>query len=40
MFSFHATDIWRDIPRHLKDLNTFSFDKEIKPRYLLSKRSK
>ena len=35
VFSYQAIDLWRDIPYHLKDLNTFSFAKEIK-HYLLS----
>ena len=34
MFSYQAIDLWRDIPYYLKDLNTFSFAKEI----LLSKK--
>ena len=29
-FSYQAIDLWRDIPYYLKDLNTFSFAKEIK----------
>ena len=37
MFSYQAIDLWRDIPYYLKDLNTFSFSKEIK-HYLLSKQ--
>ena len=37
MFSYQAIDLWRDIPYFLKDLNTFSFAKEIK-RYLLSEQ--
>ena len=30
-------NLWRDIPYYLKDLNTFSFAKEIK-HYLLSEQ--
>ena len=37
MFSYQAIDLWRDIPYYLKDLNTFSFAKEIK-HYLLSEQ--
>ena len=32
-----AIDLWRDIPYYLKDLNTFSFAREIK-HYLLSEQ--
>ena len=37
MFSYQAINLWRDIPYYLKDLNTFSFAKEIK-HYLLSEQ--
>ena len=37
MFSYQATDLWSDIPHHVKDLTTVSFSKEIK-RYLLSEQ--
>ena len=37
MFSYQAIDLWRDIRYYLKDLNTFSFAKEIK-HYLLSEQ--
>ena len=37
MFSYQAIDFCRDIPYYLKDLNTFSFAKEIK-HYLLSEQ--
>ena len=37
MFSYQATDLWSDIPDHVKDLTTVSFSKEIK-RYLLSEQ--
>ena len=33
MFSYQAIDLWRDIPYYLKDLNTFSFGKEITEQY-------
>ena len=33
MFSYQAIDLWRDIPHYLKDLNTFSFGKEITEQY-------
>ena len=37
MFSYQATDLWRDIPYYFKDLSTFSFAKEIN-HYLLSEQ--
>ena len=37
MFSYQATDLWSDIPHHVKDLTAVSFSKEIK-RYLLSEQ--
>ena len=40
MFSYPAIDLWRDIPYYLKDLNTFSFAKEIKYYLLLQQYSK
>ena len=40
MFSYQAIDLWRDIPYYLKDLNTFSFAKEIKHCLLSEQYSK
>ena len=40
MFSYQAIDLWRDIPYYLKDLNAFSFAKEIKHHLLSEQYSK
>ena len=37
MLSFKAIDLWKSIPQYLKDLNVFTFSKNIK-NFLLSEQ--
>ena len=37
IISFKAIDLWKSIPRYLKNLNVYTFSKNIK-HYLLSKK--
>ena len=36
MISFKATDLWKSIPQYLKDLNVYTFSKNIKIPYFQS----
>ena len=40
MISYKATDLWKSIPQYLKDLNVYTFSKNIKNSLLSEQYSK